>query len=177
MPYKKFSRKIRQKNPKMSVKGSNWEWNRFFRKLNCCFSLLQICIARYFKLCAVKHEIVGWGRNATILNAKFVKSWISVASRRIFKSAFVPSIASFSSCYFIVLLLLSDDDKLLLWIVDCNFFAHFKKALVFVSNNKSDKLVIQFSLMLFQLFCRHRTFLRWIFLPHFQQFRYKSGYK
>lgn len=78
-------REKRQKNPKMSVKGSNWEWNRFFRKLNCCFSPLPIRIARYFKLRAVRHEIVGSGRNSTILNAKFVKSWISVASWRILK--------------------------------------------------------------------------------------------
>lgn len=35
-------RSKRQKNPKMSVKRhSNWEWNRFFRKSNCCIFYLQ----------------------------------------------------------------------------------------------------------------------------------------
>lgn len=113
---------------------------------------LQICIAWYLKRRAVKHEIGNSGRNSLILNAKFVKSWILVASRRILK---VLSCLRFDSSWqdffparnFIVFLLLSDVDKLLLWIVDFfySIFLSSRKLLFFVSNNKSDKLVIQFS--------------------------------
>lgn len=87
-----------------------------------------------------------------------------------FESAFVPSIRFWdffvSACNFIVFALLSDVDKLLLGIVD--FFFVSRKLLFLISNNKSDKLVIQFShvVAVFQLFIE--AFLRWIFLPHFQ---------
>lgn len=118
---------------KWVLRGSNWEWNRFFRKSNC-FSLCtvvtwgrgrKICIAWYSRAsCCETWEIGNSGWNSTILNAKFVKSWISVASRVEFRKCF--------GCFFfaptrnfIVCLRLSDVDKLLLWIVDSIFFFRF----------------------------------------------------
>ena len=138
MPYKKGKEVNDERIQKWVLRGSNWEWNRFFRKLNCCgfFSSIAAAdiFARHFKLRAVKHKIGNSGRNSTILNAKFVKSWISVASREEFRKCFHAFdfffVCGFALSNFIVLVLLSDADKLLLWIVDF-FFSHLTKALVF----------------------------------------------
>lgn len=78
-PYKQVSEVNDKRIQKWVLRGGNWEWNRFFRKSNCLLIALRRAdrscqILAVITLCSMR---LGARNSAKILNAKFVKSWIS----------------------------------------------------------------------------------------------------